>query len=122
MEKDLTQKIREGKLSVEEYIKLFTLLEKKHALDKTQVELIHKHLYRIVILISDLNGGMIKLSEAISVNQAVKIDNYEVSDMSLILCRSSYRTCSPMVRGTLSKDSVKCLTIRKYRESSHNSS
>ena len=31
-----------------------------------------------MIIVSDLNGGMIKLSDVISVNQAVKLENYEV--------------------------------------------
>lgn len=66
-------------MTAEEYIKAFSEGEKRKAIEKTGIERIHKHIYRVVILISDLNGGMIKLNEVVSVNQAVKLDNYEVS-------------------------------------------
>jgi hypothetical protein len=36
--------------------------------EKKLVELVHKWLYRVVILMSDLTGGMIKLSDVINVN------------------------------------------------------
>ena len=66
--KDLMKKLKQGTLKVEDLIKLFELQTKQQSNDKSQTEIIHKHLYRLVLLMSDLSGGMIRLADVISVN------------------------------------------------------
>ena len=66
--KDLMKKLKLGALKVEDLIKLFEQLFKQQKIDKSQTEIIHKHLYRLVLLMSDLSGGMIRMADVISVN------------------------------------------------------
>ena len=78
--KGLQKKLIQGYLRVEDLIKLFEQHNKQQSIDKSQTETIHKHLYRLVLLMSDLSGGMIRMADVISVNQAIKVDNYEVNE------------------------------------------
>ena len=55
-------------MRVEDLIKIFEQQTKQQSIDKSQTEIIHKHLYRLVLLMSDLSGGMIRLADVISVN------------------------------------------------------
>jgi hypothetical protein len=51
--------------------------------------MIHKHLYRLVLLMSDLSGGMIRMADVISVNQAIKVDNYDVGNQVFLTFNSA---------------------------------
>lgn len=66
--KDLMKNLKQGVLRIEDLIKLFEQQTNQQSIDKSQTEIIHKHLYRLVLLMSDLSGGMIRMADVISVN------------------------------------------------------
>jgi hypothetical protein len=44
-----------------------------------RVKAVKGHFFKVIILMSDLSGGLIRLSDVCNVNVALKFENFEVS-------------------------------------------
>jgi len=52
-------------------------VEKKDSIN-AQMKILHETMNRVIVIMNDLSGGMIKLGEVCNVNVQCRLDNFEV--------------------------------------------
>ena len=52
-------------------------VEKKDSIN-AQMKILHETMNRVIVIMNDLSGGMIKIGEVCNVNVQCRLDNFEV--------------------------------------------